>query len=444
MFSMSSVSTTFRCPMAPLLIPSPSRANPSFRKDRTLKVIELELDVKQRMANSALGVRRRDVIGDGRSLFSKDKKDQRPNGHMPNGDAHSGSDGRGSEAGEDNEMEEDDSELQESEDEDDEVAAMEKVARTASGKVKSRGRNERVMSPGEVRGHLRILFFKESKLCNLLYGRHGGSAASKGNLSPSTLADMFFVEALSVTPTRFRPPAKMGDELFENAQNSLLAVILTTCQRIQDLNHRLIEHAKAERGDTTLDVIDKAEASRTFEQLLEALLKLQHDVNSFMDSTKNPTIMRQGKLPPPGIKQLLEKKEGLFRKHMMVSENVSIISMRLNVWQGKRVNYAARSVISPDVNIETNEIGIPPVFARKLTYPEPVTQQNVHELRQLVINGPRVHPGASMVQMEDGTQVSLVCSFSSLSVVGAHHHSSGPHNSREAHCHCQSTLDASG
>jgi DNA-directed RNA polymerase I subunit RPA1 len=48
------------------------------------------------------------------------------------------------------------------------------------------------------------------------------------------------------------------------------------------------------------------------------------------------------------------------------------------------------------------------VFAKKLTYPEPVTPQNVHELRQLVINGPKVHPGASLVQNEDGTQVSLV------------------------------------
>ncbi len=39
----------------------------------------------------------------------------------------------------------------------------------------------------------------------------------------------------------------------------------------------------------------------------------------------------------------MEKKEGLFRKHMM----------------GKRVNYAARSVISPDPNINMDQIGIP-------------------------------------------------------------------------------------
>ena len=75
--------------------------------------------------------------------------------------------------------------------------------------------------------------------------------------------------------------------------------------------------------------------------------------------------------------QLLEKKEGLFRKHMM----------------GKRVNYAARSVISPDPYINTDEIGVPAVFATRLTYPQPVTPWNVHELRQMVINGPAVHPG---------------------------------------------------
>ena len=70
--------------------------------------------------------------------------------------------------------------------------------------------------------------------------------------------------------------------------------------------------------------------------------------------------------------------------------------------QGKRVNYAARSVISPDVNIEPNEIGVPPVFARKLTFPEPVTPTNFHEMRQLVITGPRGYPGATMVEYEDG------------------------------------------
>ncbi len=50
---------------------------------------------------------------------------------------------------------------------------------------------------------------------------------------------------------------------------------------------------------------------------------------------------------------------------------------------GKRVNFTCRSVISPDPNIGTHEIGIPDRFAKVLTYPEPITPWNVAELRQV-------------------------------------------------------------
>ncbi|KAJ8372372.1 hypothetical protein AAFF_G00290050 [Aldrovandia affinis] len=77
---------------------------------------------------------------------------------------------------------------------------------------------------------------------------------------------------------------------------------------------------------------------------------------------------------------------------------------------GKRVDYAARSVICPDMYIATNEIGIPMVFALKLTYPEPVTPWSVAELRRAVLNGPNVHPGAAMVINEDGSRTVLSAS----------------------------------
>jgi DNA-directed RNA polymerase I subunit RPA1 len=60
---------------------------------------------------------------------------------------------------------------------------------------------------------------------------------------------------------------------------------------------------------------------------------------------------------------------------------------------GKRVNYACRSVISPDPYIGVSEIGIPPYFATRLTYPEMVTQWNIDQMRAAVENGPAVHPG---------------------------------------------------
>ena len=95
-----------------------------------------------------------------------------------------------------------------------------------------------------------------------------------------------------------------------------------------------------------------------------------------------------------GFKQLIERKQGLFRMHMM----------------GKRVNFAARTVITPDPNIGIDEIGLPDVFAKRLTYQVPVTPWNVSELRELVLNGPEVHPGAVMVENEFGQKTMLEAS----------------------------------
>jgi DNA-directed RNA polymerase I subunit RPA1 len=67
-------------------------------------------------------------------------------------------------------------------------------------------------------------------------------------------------------------------------------------------------------------------------------IELQETVNSLFDSTQSSKTLDK----EPGIKQLLEKKEGLFRMKMM----------------GKRVNFSARSVISPDPNLDTREVGV--------------------------------------------------------------------------------------
>jgi len=70
-----------------------------------------------------------------------------------------------------------------------------------------------------------------------------------------------------------------------------------------------------------------------------------------------------------GICQLLEKKEGIFRQKMM----------------GKRVNFACRSVISPDPYLAVNEIGIPPYFALRLSYPEVRVVTRYHSISIFVI-----------------------------------------------------------
>lgn len=60
---------------------------------------------------------------------------------------------------------------------------------------------------------------------------------------------------------------------------------------------------------------------------------------------------------------------------------------------GKRVNYACRTVITPDPYLAIDEIGIPEVFAKKLTYPEYVNTSNLPRLRVMVKRGPAQYPG---------------------------------------------------
>jgi DNA-directed RNA polymerase I subunit RPA1 len=70
---------------------------------------------------------------------------------------------------------------------------------------------------------------------------------------------------------------------------------------------------------------------------------------------------------------------------------------------GKRVNYAARSVISADPNLETNEVGVPLFIAKKLDFPEPVNEHNVAKLRELVARGSN-YPGANFI-MDGGKKI---------------------------------------
>jgi DNA-directed RNA polymerase beta' subunit len=196
---------------------------------------------------------------------------------------------------------------------------QDQLPRAANGRVKSeRGRNERVMAPEECRAHLRLLFSKEATLCSLIFGRHGPLSPVVDGLSLAS-ADMFFMDVVPVSPTRFRPPAKMGETLFENPHNDLLTKMLNTSYRLRDLN---VELRAASAKKSTADEDTRRKLLGT---LLEALIQLQGDVNSFIDSGKNTMKTRNGKLPPPGIKQVLEKKEGLFRMHMMVCVSVPIV-----------------------------------------------------------------------------------------------------------------------
>ncbi len=115
-------------------------------------------------------------------------------------------------------------------------------------------------------------------------------------------------------------------------------------------------------------------------------LEMQDSINCFIDSTKASKMTDKDF---KGIRQVLEKKEGLFRMKMM----------------GKRVNYAGRSVISPDPSLKTHEVGIPTFMAKKLTYPEHINEYNIEKLQRFIKNG-KAYPGAVMLE-ENGKLIKI-------------------------------------
>lgn len=64
---------------------------------------------------------------------------------------------------------------------------------------------------------------------------------------------------------------------------------------------------------------------------------------------------------------------------------------------GKRVDYSARTVISPDPNLRVDQVGVPLYVAKTMTYPERVNQYNIRKLQDCVRRGHEVHPGANLV-----------------------------------------------
>ena len=235
-----------------------------------------------------------------------------------------------------------------------------------SGKVKRSLVSEKVqyLTPTEVEAQLKMLWQKEREICSLIWAQNVSPHILRSPEGPS----IFFFRTIPVAPSRFRPPTRLGDMQFEHPQNYYLGQILSA--RIQ---------LKALYSGSSGD-------SKDFQQAMNSWLKVQDCVNGLIDSTKS-----SDRNAANGIRQVLEKKEGLFRQNMM----------------GKRVNYAARSVISPDPLIRPDQIGVPLIFAMSLTYPSPVTPWNVEALRRAVINGPNVHPGANFVEDEAGRLIDL-------------------------------------
>ena len=123
---------------------------------------------------------------------------------------------------------------------------------------------------------------------------------------------------------------------------------------------------------------------------LEKFDNLQFNVATLMNNDlSSARAHKKSGQPIKAIYARLKGKEGRVRGNLM----------------GKRVDFSARSVISPDPNLQVDELGVPLSIAMNLTFPEVVTDLNIDKLKQLVKNGPTKYPGAKMIKSNDGKTV---------------------------------------
>ena len=177
---------------------------------------------------------------------------------------------------------------------------------------------------------------------------------------------------LPIPPPAVRPSVKQGSS-----------------QRMDDdLTHKLADIIKFN------NILKKnMEKSQRQDIINDWTNQLQYHIATYIDNELPGVYQsthRSGR-PIKSIRQRLKGKEGRIRNNLM----------------GKRVDFSARSVITPDPNIELDELGVPIKIALNLTYPEKVNNFNRSKLNELVLNGPEKWPGAKSVIKKNGTKISI-------------------------------------
>ncbi len=191
--------------------------------------------------------------------------------------------------------------------------------------------------------------------------------------NPKTARPEWMVlQVLPVPPVYVRPSITLesGIRSEDDLTHKLVDIIR--------INQRLKENMDA--GAPTLIIQDLSEL-------------LQYHVTTYFNNEASgipPARHRSGRALKT-LSQRLKGKEGRFRSNL----------------SGKRVDFSARTVISPDPNLDINEVGVPLEIAMRLSVPEKVTEWNIEEMRKVVVNGPEKYPGTLYIIRPDGKRIRL-------------------------------------
>ncbi len=194
---------------------------------------------------------------------------------------------------------------------------------------------------------------------------------------------------LSVNPAIARPEYMILTVLPVPPVTARPSITLESGDRSEDdLTHKMVDILRI--NQRLLENRDAGAPQLIVEDLWELL---QYHVTTYFNNQTSgipPARHRSGR-PLKTLTQRLKGKEGRFRSNL----------------SGKRVNFSARTVISPDPNISINEVGIPYQIAQELTIPARVNRYNIEVMRELVRNGPDTYPGVNYIMRNDGRRIKL-------------------------------------
>ena len=179
-------------------------------------------------------------------------------------------------------------------------------------------------------------------------------------------------QVLAVPPPAVRPSVKHDSQ-----------------QRSEDdLTHIIVNIIKTNKA-----LQDKIENGAQGHIINDWTTLLQYYVATLVDNKMSGVAafaQRSGR-PLKSIKDRMNGKQGRVRGNLM----------------GKRVDYSARSVITPDPNLSIKELGVPLKIAMNLTFPVRVNSRTKAFLTKLVQNGPKVYPGAKILERSSGEKMYL-------------------------------------
>ncbi|MHB8396669.1 MAG: DNA-directed RNA polymerase subunit A' [Thermoplasmataceae archaeon] len=147
------------------------------------------------------------------------------------------------------------------------------------------------------------------------------------------------------------------------------SITLDTGERSEDdLTHKLVDIIRI--SQRLRESRDNGSPQLIIEDLWDLL---QFHVTTYFDNQTAgipPARHRSGRALKTLV-QRLKGKDGRFRSNL----------------SGKRVNFSARTVISPEPFLSINEVGVPEKAARELTLPVSVTPYNLDYVREVVARG---------------------------------------------------------